>query len=88
MSKETLINLRDYLLGSLSYEDRMWLIDELDDTGKGLESYCPYTKEELNARLEEAEREFKNGEYLPADEAFKHIAQELGIKNEPQRQAV
>lgn len=86
MSKESLIKLRDHILETLSYEERVWLVDELnqvDDDG-----ICPYTKEELDARFDELESDFENGDYLPADETFRMIAQELGFENRVERIAV
>lgn len=91
MSRDSLIKLRDRLLGTLSYEDRKWLAGELVDAEE--EEFttvlsCPYTKEELNARFDELEKDFENGDYLPADETFRMIAQELGFENREERIAV
>lgn len=88
MSREALINLREYLLETLSFEDRMWLVSELETSEKEEVSECPYTKEELDKRFDEIEKDFENGEYLPADETFRLIAEELEFDKEIERIAV
>ena len=88
MSKDSLIKLRDRLLVTLSYEDRRWLVGELENADSELVSACPYTKEELDARFDELERDFENGEFLPADESFHLIAKELGFEQNIERIAV
>ena len=84
MSKELLINLRDYLIGTLSDEDKFWLANEL--SGEHFEN--PYTKEEINARFDEAERQYANGDYLPADEAIARIRKQLQHSKELELEAV
>ena len=88
MSKESLIKLRDHILETLSYEERAWLVDELNQVDDEKDGICPYTKEELDARFDELESDFENGDYLPADETFRLIAQELGLDNRIERIAV
>ncbi len=77
MSREALINLREYLLETLSFEDRMWLVNELETSEKEEVSECPYTKEELDKRFDEIEKEIANGEYTTSEETFRQIAEEL-----------
>lgn len=88
MSKESLIKLRDHILETLSYEERVWLVDELNQVDDEEDGICPYTKEELDARFDELESDFEKGDYLPADETFRLIAQELGFDNRIERIAV
>ena len=88
MSKDSLIKLRDRLLVTLSYEDRRWLVGELENADSELVSACPYTKEELDARFDELERDFEIGEFLSADESFHLIAKELGFEQNIERIAV
>ena len=88
MSKESLIKLRDHILETLSYEERAWLVDELNQVDDEKDGICPYTKEELDARFDELESDFEDGDYLPADETFRLIAQELGLDNRIERIAV
>ena len=84
MSKELLINLRDYLIGTLSAEDKFWLANELS----GEQFVNPYTKEEINARFDEAERQYANGDYLPADETIARIRKQLQHSKELELEAV
>ena len=79
MSKESLIKLRDYIFYTLSYEDRMWLVDELRkfDDDEGLE--CPYTKEKLDARIAQAERDFENGDYISPEEFFQQLDKQFNL---------
>ncbi len=88
MSKESLIKLRDHILETLSYDERVWLVDELNQVDDEEDGICPYTKEELDARFDELESDFENGDYLPADETFRLIAQDLGFENRMERIAV
>lgn len=88
MSKESLIKLRDHILETLSYEERVWLVDELNQVDDEEDGICPYTKEKLDARFDELESDFENGDYLPADETFRLIAQDLGFENRMERIAV
>ena len=56
MSTTALTNLRDYLTGTLSPDDMMWLATQLTEyTKKEDHSLKPYTKEEINSMLDEAE---------------------------------
>ena len=58
MSTATLSNLRDYLCGTLSISDMIWLVEEMKNFMRGPEEKLkPYTMEELNARIDQSERE-------------------------------
>ncbi len=48
----------------------------------------PYTKEELDARIAEAERQYANHQYLPADEAMRRVRERLLTKDVYQYEAV
>ena len=77
MSKETLTNLRDYLVGTLSKEDMAWLTAELTTHAKEEEKLKPYTMEELNAMIDESERDFAEGRVYTTEEVFREIEEEL-----------
>ena len=78
MSKESLIKLRDSLLGTLSYEDRKWLAGELVDAAE--EGFvCPYTKEELQMRIDQAEKEIANGECVSSEVFFRELDQRFNL---------
>ena len=78
MSKESLIKLRDSLLGTLSYEDRKWLAGELVDATEE-EFVCPYTKEELQMRIDQAEKEIANGECVSSEVFFRELDQRFKL---------
>lgn len=78
MSKESLIKLRDRLLGTLSYEDRKWLAGELVDAEEE-EFVCPYTKEELQMRIDQAEKEIANGECVSSEVFFRELDQRFNL---------
>ena len=77
MSREALTNLRDYLIGTLSKQDMAWLTLELARHAKEEERLKPYTKEELNAILDESERDFEEGRVYTTEEVFREIEEEL-----------
>ena len=63
MSTAALTNLRDYLTGTLSPANMLWLSKQLADYAKKKEE-APlkrYTKAELNAMLDQAEAEIAAG---------------------------
>ena len=72
MSTATLSNLRDYLYGTLTPDNMLWLAGQLAERAKKeeYESLKPYTMEEINTMLDEAEAAFEAGDYLTNDEVF------------------
>lgn len=77
MSTKVLTNLRDYLTGTLSTADLTWLIDQM--TGYILaQQQQPrrYTKEEINAMLDEAEAEIAAGNTIPDEQLWSEEEQE------------
>ncbi|MBQ9523961.1 MAG: hypothetical protein IJR69_02440 [Bacteroidaceae bacterium] len=74
MSTATLTNLRDYLYGTLTPANMIWLADQLTKYAKKeTEEDFPlkrYTKEEINAMLDEAEAEIAAGMGTPDEEAW------------------
>lgn len=78
MSITTLTNLRDYLTSTLSTNDMKWLVEEMenymhdsDDTLK------PYTMEEVNAMLDEAEANYAAGLGIPNEEVMREWDEEI-----------
>ena len=87
MSTKALSGLRDYICGSLSFANILWLCKQLTDyvqqQQKTQNNPLPHTKEELNAALDEAERQFKNGEYVTNEEVMRWIKDErINVKSE------
>ena len=79
MSTAALTNLRDYLTGTLSPANMLWLSTELADYAKKKEA-APlkrYTKAELNAMLDEAEADFAAGKGIPDEEVWREWDEEL-----------
>ena len=74
MSTSTLTNLRDYLYGTLTPANMLWLATELTERARKEENeqLRPYTIEEIDDMLDEAEAAFEAGEYLTQDEVFHH----------------
>lgn len=65
MSAVVLQGLLDYLKSTLTMENRQWLAEHLVETGSDVR---PYTKEELLARVEEAETDIAAGRFRTEDE--------------------
>lgn len=63
MSTATLTSLRDYLYGTLSPANMIWLSTQLADYAKQLEQPAlkRYTLEEMKAQLLQAKRDFDAG---------------------------
>ena len=66
MSEAALTNLRDYLTGTLSSAHMMWLGMQLTEYAKKEEAkqLHPYTMQEIDDMLDEAEKAFEAGDYL------------------------
>ncbi len=76
MSTTTLTSLLDYLTGALSTDNKQWLADRLYEQVREQESSEPYTMDEIETMLREAEEDFAAGRYKTNDEVFgqKHTA--------------
>ena len=77
MSTATLTSLLDYLYGTLSSSNMRWvgehLIEQANKQEKEQEyDLTPFTMDEIDAMLDEAESAFEAGEYLTNDEVFHH----------------
>ena len=71
MSETTLLNLRDYLFGTLTESNMLWLAKQLLEHVKTEEKPLkPYTIEEIDSMLNEAEADFETGNYLTNEEVF------------------
>ena len=79
MSTTALEGLRDYLTGTLSPANMLWLSTELADYAKKKE-VAPlkrYTKAELNAMLDEAEAEIAAGKGTSHEEVMHEMDEEI-----------
>ena len=78
MSTATLASLRDYLFGTLSTSDMIWLVEEMKNHMLAPEEKLkPYTMEELNARIDQAERESAAGLGQDSEEMFRELEEEF-----------
>ncbi|MCR5456398.1 MAG: hypothetical protein K6F33_15585 [Bacteroidales bacterium] len=78
MSTTALTGLRDYLCDSLDTADMMWLSVQLADYARRLqeEELMPtspkrFTMDEINAMLDEAERQVKTGKVVSNEDVFR-----------------
>lgn len=78
MSTATLTGLRDYLYGTLSATDMMWLVEEMKDYMRSSEERLkPYTIEELHARIAQSERDIAEGRVYDFDEVMHELEEEF-----------
>ena len=80
MSTALLTNLRDYLYGTLSPDNMIWLaaqLTEYADKQTQSESLKPYTKEELHARIAQSEADIMAGRTISHEEMMREWEEEL-----------
>ena len=72
----SLNNLWSQIL-ALPASDRQWLRNKLDVYEEEQEHLAPYTMEEINAWIDEAEADFAAGRCLTAEEANREVREAL-----------
>ena len=78
MSTAALTSLRDYLTGTLSSSDMIWLIKEMKDFMLSSEEKLePYTKEELHARIALGEADIAAGRLTSHEDMMREWEEEL-----------
>ena len=78
MSTAALTNLRNYLTSTLSTSDMIWLMKEMKDFMRdSVENQKPYTMEEINSRISQAERESAAGLGQDSEEMFRELEEEF-----------
>lgn len=83
MSEATLSNLLEYLYGTLTPRNMLWMAERLTEHAKQEEeSVKPYTMEEINARIDQSERDFTEGNYYTHEEVLKMLDEELELTHE------
>ena len=71
MSTATLTNLLEFLYGILTPSNQKWLGEHLIEHAESIEDPLrPYTMEEIDARLDESERDIEEGRYYTTEEVF------------------
>lgn len=81
MSTVTLSGLLDYLYATLSPSNMRWVGEHLIEYAnkEGSEQLRPYTMQEIDDMLDEAEAAFEAGEYLTNDEVFHHHQESVAV---------
>lgn len=78
MSTATLNNLLEYLYGTLSPSNMRWIGEHLIEHAKKTEENTkPYSVEEINAMIDQSEREIAEGRCHDFDEAMLEIENEF-----------
>lgn len=81
MSEATLTNLLEYLYGTLTPSDMLWIAEHLTKHAKAnCESQNPYTMEEINARIEQSERDSAEGKVYDFDDVMREIENEFALE--------
>ena len=78
MSEATLTNLLEYLYGTLTPSNQLWVADRLREHAEA-EELKPYTIEELRERIAKSERDFADGNYYSHEEVMKMLDEELEL---------
>lgn len=80
MSTAALQGLLEYLYVTLSPDNMLWVADHLIEQAKQADGseLKPYTMEEINAMLDEAEANFAAGKGIPDEEAWDEWKEDFG----------
>ena len=75
MSTATLVGLRDYLFSTLNIGSMYWLANELNEYAQKKEAQHlkPYTMEEINAMIDQSERDSAAGLGQDSEEMFRYL---------------
>ena len=81
MSTATLTSLLDYLYGTLTPNNMRWVGEQLIEYANREENeqLRPYTMEEIDDMLDEAEAAFEAGDYMTNDEVFHHHKESVAV---------
>ena len=82
MSTVTLQNLLDYLKGTLSSSNMLWLSERLQECAKEKkdQDIKPYTIEEIHARIAQSELDSAEGRVYEFDDAIREIEEEFALE--------
>lgn len=72
MSTATLTSLLDYLYGTLSADNMRWVAEHLMEHARQKDelSKKPYTMEDINTMLDEAEKNIAAGNTIPSEQVW------------------
>lgn len=81
MSTAALTGLLEYLYGTLSPSNMRWVGEHLIEFSKKEENeqLRPYTMQEIDDMLDEAEAAFEAGDFLTNDEVFHHTKEVVSV---------
>lgn len=81
MSTAALTGLLEYLYGTLSPSNMRWVGEHLIEYSKKEENkqLRPYTMQEIDTMLDEAEAAFEAGDYLTNDEVFHYQKESAAV---------
>ncbi len=78
MSTATLNGLLEYLYATLTPSNQKWLGEHLIEHAEKIEDpILPYSMEEIDAMLEESERDFEEGRCYSTEEAIQMCKEEI-----------
>ena len=88
MSTTALEGLLSYLYGTLSPSNMRWVGEHLIEYAKKEqdEQLRPFTMEELNARIDQAEAEIAAGLGIPDEEAWDDLEEEVALLEKEERE--
>ena len=88
MSTAALTGLRDYLIGTLSASNMLWLSTQLAEYAKGMQEPGSkrYTMDEINAMLDEAEADIAAGRVTDHEEMMREWEEEIEREEQEERQ--
>ena len=78
MSEATLTNLLEYLYDTLTPNNMQWLGEHLIERAN--HTVKPYTMEELNARIDQSERDSAEGKVYDFDDVMREIEEEFALE--------
>lgn len=70
MAQETLNGLLQYVIQTLSPEDKQWFARQLVDDAFEQDQVKPYTWDEARERIATAREQFRQGKYMTHEEAM------------------
>ena len=81
MSEATLNNLLEYLYDTLTPSNMLWVAEHLTEHARnGKDALKPYTIEEINARIDQSERDSAEGKVYDFDDVMRELEEEFALE--------
>ncbi len=78
MSKDALYGLRDYLVGTLSPGNMLWLATQLTECAEKADAHIKrYTMDDINDIIDDAEREIAAGEGMVSEDLWREMEERM-----------